>query len=250
MFLELKLELEVLALRILSVYIVYTFNISIKRMKMSKSIELTTSQIKALENGATMLMFPVIQKDNKGDEYSLSIKNNYINGIIEKNYRIYRFKQPVKDFIAHEFEFQKGDKDVWVKEEFSDSRKDYDNKIKYKADDTKNKIQLCDWQPASQMTKEQSRYSIDCLDIRIVRPSEISKVGYFDGADINEDILKGLGLDWIGYFNRESYEEIGHGLFKDLYNQQMQECGLNRTYQGNDYIFLVEVKLNKKDANV
>lgn len=209
-------------------------------------------------------MFPVIQKDNEGDEYSLSIKNNYINGIIEKNERIYRFKQPVKDFLIHEFELQKGDKDVWVKEEFEEESNGhivYKSKVK---PDEHGLIYFKDlfgdfepyeyvnfiWEKAPQMTKEQSRYSIDFLDTRIVRPSEISKTGYFDGADINEDILKGLGLKWIGYFNRESYQEIGHNLFKDLYNLQMQEHGLNRTYQGNDYIFLAEVKLNKKDINV
>ncbi|MFY4844622.1 hypothetical protein ACOTVP_08795 [Aliarcobacter butzleri] len=85
-------------------------------------------------------------------------------------------------------------------------------------------------------------YIVECIDIKVVKPKMIARKGYFDGADINENILKGLGLKWIGYMSRESYEDIGYELFVNLYNQQMKEQNINRTYEDNDYVFLVEFK--------
>lgn len=55
---------------------------------MSKSVELTSSQIKAFEHGATMFVFPA---------------------------DLYRIKSEYDEAI---FPLQKGDKDVFVKEDF------------------------------------------------------------------------------------------------------------------------------------
>ena len=55
--------------------------------------------------------------------------------------------------------------------------------------------------------------------------------------------MKGLGLSWGGYFNRESYELIGHELFKELYNKQMKEYKENIEYSDNKYMFLIKVKV-------
>lgn len=73
-------------------------------------------------------------------------------------------------------------------------------------------------------------------DIKVVRVQKIAKKGYFDGADIDEQVLKGLGFEWIGYFNRESYEEIGYKLFKYWYNKQYNK------YEDNPYVFLYTVE--------
>lgn len=100
------------------------------------------------------------------------------------------------------------------------------NNITYKADvyreDEYNKITI--WQPASQMTKEQSRYSFkEVLDVRVVRVQdleikEMQKVTGNNGVEITKP-------------------------YAEFYNQQMKEIGLERTYQDNDYVFLIETTI-------
>jgi len=58
----------------------------------------------------------------------------------------------------------------------------------------------------------------------------------------NKEELKEISLMWVGNFNQEAYKQIGCELFIDMYNQQMQEQNINRTYNDNDYMFLVEFK--------
>ena len=66
------------------------------------------------------------------------------------------------------------------------------------------------------MTKEQSRYSFnECIDIKVVRVQEINI----------KDIPKIQTEMWM---------------FDDWYIQQMKEQNINRTYEDNDYVFLVE----------
>ena len=186
---------------------------------MSKGIELTQSQIKAYENGASMFIVPIDTDEMKMSEIGL--------------------KKDLSQFAP----IQKGDKDIYIKEEFGISISGTTAYLKdYTKVDKRVIANLIVWKPASQMTKEQSRYTIkECIDVRVVRVQDIARKGYFDGAYIKEDILKGLGLSWIGYFNRESYEEIGYDLFVKLYNNQLKEQKINRTYEDNDYIFLCEV---------
>lgn len=187
-----------------------------------KGIEFTQSQIKALENGATCFIFPICNDTNEHLQEYIIYKDD--TKLIECHAPI----QKGEKFFVQEHYFKNG------------------TEIHYVIECEKDTILQADYHvgiiPASQMTYEQSRLKEECVDVRIVRPSQISKTGYFDGADIDKKILKGLGLEWIGYFNRESYEEIGHKLFVDLYNHQMQEQNINRTYENNDYIFLMEIK--------
>lgn len=177
---------------------------------MSKGIELTPSQIKAYENGAVMFIFPVA---------SYMMSKDYI-------YNPDEMLTTKEEFTDTYFPIQKGDKDIFVKEEFFKTPDD----IKYKARDYiingSNKIEL--WINASQMTKEQSRYSFsECIDVRVIRVQDIEDyeiikiVKGFDVCDIHEEIEDDIRL---------------------FYNQQMQELNINRTYDDNDYVFLVEFK--------
>ena len=159
------------------------------------SIELTKSQIKAYENGATIVMIP------------LSIPAGYeYQGLSAKD-----------------------DKDIFVKEEFWEHET---RTVFYKAENENIRNDKY-WLSASEMTKEQSRYLFsELLDIKIARVQEIN---------IN---LRGLCLyseeDTGEYCYEDSY---GLGLeFVDFYNQQMQEQNIAKTYDDNDYVFLVQFK--------
>jgi len=206
-----------------------------KENKMKQnSLELTQSQVKRVieaEKGETiMLMFPI-------DENKMSFA---MWERIKKDHYSHADNLFSKDVLG----VQKGDKDIWIKEEFGIS---LNGTVAYMSDYTNTDrsvtSNLLDIKDASKMTKEQSRLTIsECIDVRIVRVQDIARKGYFDGADIKEDILKGLGISWIGYFNRECYEEIGCDLFVKLYNNQLKEQNINRTYEDNDYVFLMEVR--------
>lgn len=163
---------------------------------MSKSIILTPIQIKAKEAGATMFLFPI-------SDYDL----NRIN----KGYS-----------IGDSIPINKGDKDIFVKEEFWQ----YENDILYKSNSDSDEEMLLNgdyeptssfiWSNASQMTKEQSRYSFsECVDVRVVRIQDIAT------------------LDIPKITTREE-------MLYSMYNKQMQEQNINRTYEDNDYVFLVE----------
>lgn len=197
---------------------------------MDKSIELTPSQIKALENGATMFMFPIVQKDKDEDEYLIKIIGNNMHGIIEKNKRVYKFKQPIKDFIKHKFHIQKGDKNIFVKEKFVECG----DKI-YRVGEH-SLFDNDDYTNASEMTKEQSRYSFsECIDVKVVKPQD----------DITpKEMEKIIGSNYINSGNSICIEDLNILLadFKNFYNQQMQELNLNKTYKNNDYVFLIEFK--------
>ena len=185
---------------------------------MSKSIELTPTQIKALESGATMFLF--------------TIDNRILECVGNKMYRV-ECSGGVswdceKTIIKELSPIQKGDKDIFVQEEFTtDSDEEYgiNDELVYYSDtedywfgtheDNPQKYRN-QWLPASQMTKEQSRYSFnECIDIKVIRVQEINI----------KDIPKIQTEMWM---------------FDDWYNQQMKEQNINRTYEDNDYVFLVE----------
>ena len=164
----------------------------------SKGIELTPIQIKALESGATMFIFPI-------SDYDL----NRIN----KGYS-----------IGDSIHINKSDKDIFVQEEFQLNGYDFWNVI-YK-NTCLNIPTPFKWIPASQMTKEQSRYSFsECIAVRIVKVQDIT---YEDKLKICQKFTYVENAFW-----RTKY-------FKDFYNQQMKEQNINRTYEDNDYVFLVE----------
>ena len=57
-----------------------------------------------------------------------------------------------------------------------------------------------------------------------------------------DELLKGLGLELIGYVSKECYENIGFKLFVNFYNSLLKEKNINRTYEDNDYMFLIEIQ--------
>lgn len=184
---------------------------------MNKSIELTESQIKAYENGATIYMFPINNKD--------IIKHN--------GYDTGKFDEDEEHYIEFpNFPIKKGDKEIFIKEKgiFTTYHRCYkvDADKNLRSDLTfEEKIEYSNinWQPASQMTKEQSRYSFkECTNIKVIRVTDIC--GNDKANIIGEE-------DKMGYILDD---------FKSFYNQQLKEQGINRIYDDNDYVFLVEFK--------
>lgn len=174
-----------------------------------KAVELTQSQIKALEGGASMLILPIV-------------------GISIKNYKVL----DVKSFIYDWCLLQKGDK-FFIQEEFML----YGNQIVSKeiyhtcgleTSSCVGNVYL--WEPASQMTYEQSRFKdLECVDVRVVKVQNIEYKTSFKIRGIKKSTF------WSDCEN-----EIG--MLEDFYNRQMQEQNINRTYEDNDYVFLVEFK--------
>ena len=198
---------------------------------MNKSIELTQSQIKALQSGATMFIFPI-----KLQGFTMYERNEFKEITCENcghiMYAIYSYICPNCEgsMCYRNFPLHRGDKDIFVQEEFTtDSDEEYgiNDELVYYSDtedywfgtheDNPQKYRN-QWLPASKMTKEQSRYSFnECIDVRVVRAQEINI----------KDIPKIQTEMWM---------------FDDWYNQQMKEQNINRTYEDNDYVFLVEFK--------
>jgi len=192
---------------------------------MNKSIEFTQSQIKAYQNGAKMFIVPIDTKGMKMSEIGL--------------------KKDLLQFAP----IQKGDKDIYVKEDFVEVP--YTTDILYKIDGHPNR-NLIHWEDASKMTKEQSRYTIsECIDVRVVRVRDID---IFDAEELGiniddsicwrdyEKIIKGTSNPYyLPMYDECPLEDIRIRI-ESFYNQQMQEQNINRTYEDNDYIFLPEVR--------
>lgn len=192
---------------------------------MSKGIELTPSQIKAYENGATMFLFPIS-------------KNILFNGVADwcnkhkvSPFDSFWYNEAIKSFSP----IQKGDKDIFVQEEFRNNSlsveyKDGTEKYFYK----KNKLSTSFFSPSSQMTKKQSRYSFsECIDVKVIRIQDING---------NANIYNKLGIKWS---TPKSYEGRCINMetaLEDFYNIQLKERGINRIYKDKDYIILAEFK--------
>ena len=168
---------------------------------MNKSIELTQSQIKALQSGASMFILPI-------SDYDLNR--------IDKGYS-----------IGDSFPIQKGNKDIFVKEEFcidNTGLVNYRNDFNFNVNLTYHK---------SRMTKEQSRYSFsECIDVKIVRVQDWMKY-------LNTKNKKAIE-SFTFHISNEPISQKRRRAFKSFYNQQMQEQNINRTYEDNDYVFLAE----------
>lgn len=167
-----------------------------------KGIELTPSQIKAVENGATALMFPIpfpMEYIEETNEFQAVIDNCGV------------FRHTFGEVTP----LQKGDK-FFVQEEFSVLL--YDNGL-ISGSPFAPCLPLT--RPASEMTYEQSRFKdLECVNVRVVRVQEITYPLWGN--------IFGRTPDFI------DNEDI------KFYNHQMKEQGINRTYEDNDYVFLVE----------
>ena len=172
-----------------------------------KSIVLTPSQIKAKEADATMFIIPIeISNFCKDVGNTLDdIEKCFISNNA-LTYSIY-FRTDYRQ--TSEIPIQVGDKNIFVKENFLD----YDEiKCGYVTYSKAVK------RPALQMTKEQSWNNFEeCIDIKIVRVQDIPT----------------LCIPKITARTEMLYS---------FYNQQMKEQGINRTYEDNDYVFLIEFK--------
>lgn len=177
-----------------------------------KSIELTQSQIKALQSGATMFIFPI-------SDYDL----NRIN----KGYS-----------IGDSIPINKCDKDIFVQKKFiiceHENYNDHVSKGTYICYDTKSTNHFSmEYFQASQMTKEQSKYSFnECIDVRIVKVQDWIK--YLDTK--NKKAIESFTF----HVSNEPISQKRRRAFESFYNQQMKEQNINRTYEDNDYVFLVE----------
>lgn len=149
---------------------------------MSKGIELTTIQIKAYNNGATMFLFPIDK-----------INNDWLNKADNECFEY---------FIAKQSPIQKGDKDIGI-----------DNTIF--------------------MFQE-------CIDVKVARVKDLQ----LSHCQILLDLRVPLGSRELVFVNNrangESFRTINQ--FKVWYNQQMKEQNIKRTYEDNDYVFLIEFK--------
>ncbi len=210
---------------------------------MSKGIELTQSQIKALQSGATMFIFPI-----KLQGFTMFERNEFKEITCEHcghiMYASYNYICPSCEgsMCYRNFPLHKGDKDIFVQEEFTtDSDEEYgiNDELVYYSDtedywfgtheDNPQKYRN-QWIPASKMTKEQSRFSFnECIDAKAIRVKNItieSKIKIIGHINTNMEL------------NKDAYNEN----FIYHYNQQMKEQNINRTYEDNDYVFLVEFK--------
>jgi len=211
----------------------------VNKMKQN-SLELTQSQVKRVieaEKGETiMLMFPIKLSDyqtNMGnileDIENIYIRDGILHIYIKDDYRQLN-KLPV----------QKGDKDIFVQEEFLLQTRNGSignhTDIKYRGDKNTdfhgvhkddNSTYNTEWYSADIMTREQSRLTIsECVDVSVVRI-----------FDLKLKEIEQITSEPI-YANLLHYELM----FKDYYNNQLKEQNINRTYEDNDYVFLLEFK--------
>lgn len=184
---------------------------------MSKSIELTPTQIEAFENGATVFILPINDSIKK-----ITFKAKDDEALVAKELSLV---------------IQIGDKDIFVKEEF----------VKYKFPFNEeeaigyygmweNDLYIGDKSEvisASKMPKEQSRYSFtECIDVRVVRVKDIN-------------IL--IDSPKLGWWSKDA------GDFEKRYNDFLKEKQINRTYKDNDYVFLLEfsrISIKTKEKNI
>jgi hypothetical protein len=214
---------------------------------MNKSIELPQQTIKALQDGASMIIVPI------SNEIELTINP------IDKEYGDclrYTYKSDGHTSIRSYNEFyeewsslQVGDKNVFVKEEFD--QKEMMPYSAYKADFEPTGTILDDipWRPASQMTKEQSRFSIDVEDVRVVRVQDLT----FD-----ETVSIGVPENYCSeYTNRTGVLTNVWNWLNDYFNNLMQEYEdkhFTETgerislgfYEDNPYVFLYDTKVTIK----
>lgn len=195
---------------------------------MNKKIQLTPSQIKAYENGATAFLIPIVDlsiNDIKNIQYILRIGKEQIV-----------FK-PLNEKIKL-MPIQIGDKDIFVQEEFY--QKNLICKPYYASDFNENRYKdfIGSWQSASKMIKEQSRYSFsECIDIKIIKVQELI------GFDLNkllyevENTIMEKGISYWKKSVKKRFDEL-----VEYYNQQLIEQNINKTYENNDYVFFIEFK--------
>lgn len=196
---------------------------------MNKSIELTTNQIKAREQGAKMFIVPIEGYSDWVFE-GISLSNARVQ-VPEELFANFRLHKNSKTTQGHRLPVQKGDKDIFIKEEFSSHGDHSRGTVYYIADyvDRPKDVQQIEYHygifNASEMTKEQSRDTMSgILDVRVVRVQNLSILDIRKITNVQFDSDTML---LIRYRENELNK-----ILKDF----------NRTYEDNDYIFLIEEK--------
>ena len=197
-----------------------------------KSIEFTSSQIEAFQDDVSMFIVPL---DSKVSSRIKSLEYGTIRMECKKGGGI--SWDNIEKFIEVYSPLQIGDKDVFIKEGISYSYKGIPYRqfgyTLYKTERLSNPSRY-EWQPASQMTKEQSRHSIDeILDTRVVQVQ-----------DLTPDEWHELGLrmsvpheDVMWKYIAEAFDS----LMQEKEDAHYQEHGMKITlpkYSDNPYVFL------------
>jgi len=164
----------------------------------NKSIELSSSQIKAFENGSTMVIFPI-------DVAIIERESEKVNNL----------RLPEEEFIKKHSPLQIGDKDVKIRS---------------------NKDMINFFQNSYPSVKEIIGILAEIIDVKLVKVGDLDVV---DMPDIFKVQCKTCGS---GECSRdcESYNFVES--FSNNYNTQLKEQNINRTYNDNDYVFLMEFK--------
>ena len=164
---------------------------------MSKSIELTQSQIKALQSGATMFLLQI-------SDYDLNR--------IDKGYS-----------IGDSFPINKGDKNISIIPKKCSCNIGISNKT--------GKCISCGTFIDYPMTSYNYSFS-ECIAVRIVKVQDWMKY-------LNTKNKKAIE-SFTFHVSNEPISQKRRRAFESFYNQQMKEQNINRTYEDNDYVFLVE----------
>lgn len=176
---------------------------------MSKGIELTLSQIEAYERGATMFIFPI--------DYKLNKKIDNV-----------KTKAGIDCFIEIKAPIQKGDKNIQVRTQ------EYEIGL---TDDEIHSMGCAYLGEQYQMTYDVIGKIEEIIDVKIIKVQDVPI----------KDLINILGEINLQSLLVEAHNNIlGH--FKEFYNQQLQEQNINRTYEDNDYIFLIKFKRINEDS--
>ena len=194
---------------------------------MNKSIELPQLTIKALQDGASIMIVPC------------KVECMALKGDIPCALTLEQKAVPLIEFAP----LQPQDKDVFVKEEFQDNG--YTGLI-YKTDIAQDCFLDKDWQPASQMTKEQSRFNIGIEDVRVVRVQDID-------FDTKQDIFPYQRIIQCydeEQFANDDFIDKFNSLIQGYEDKHFTETGERISlgnYEDNPYVFLYDVKVTTKE---
>lgn len=210
---------------------------------MSKSIELTSSQVKALEDGASMLIVLI---------------NNIRSMMLSDDY--------IAKFIEVYSPLQKGDKDIFVKEEFFET----ETAIWYKEDCEKNNVDTMHYESKMpyKMTKEQSRLTIkEVLDVRVKRVKDLTTEEIFSLGCYRKEVpswgsrggeyppipTQDFAYTFDGKFGYTSVQDC-FGNWLNNYTKELEEKHYQETnekiemleYEDNPHLFLYEIKMEDR----
>jgi hypothetical protein len=178
-----------------------------------KNLQITRQTAKTLSDGATMLLMP-IDKDITKIE----------NGRIEWNGRDENvWHQEIEPFITCFLPIQAGD-EFYCQEDFIACNQP--NTFWYKADNRPNNNEFF-WQPASEMTEQQSRFKFKCVDVEIKRVQDL----------INDEIFAvGLNVD-SKYWNDECSDISSSG---EWLNNWLNDQHGSDFYESNPFVALIK----------